>query len=137
MYSFLTQLSVSAGGSSEQQLFSSVSPSQSNLCLKYGGVFFIIAFSTSVMVSYFSLFLGLTGFRIGSFLITEVYGFFFLLFLQGIRRLSGVILDKLSPCPKKSEISLLSLRIYISVGFSILILVLDKLVIGVDLDLYI
>ena len=42
---------------------------------------------------------------------------------------------KSSPCPEKLEISLLSLTIYISVGFSILIILLDKLVPGIDLDL--
>ena len=57
------------------------------------------------------------------------------LFLLVIQRLSGDIVAKSSLCPDKSETYLLSLRISISVGFSILVFLLDKLVLGVDLDL--
>ena len=50
--------------------------------------------------------------------------------------MSGVITAKSSPCKEKSEKYLLSLTIYISVGFSIMALLLDKLFPGIDLDLY-
>ena len=56
--------------------------------------------------------------------------------LSGIQRISGVTLDKISPCPDKTETLKLSLWISISEGFSILALLLDKLVLGKDLDLY-
>ena len=46
-----------------------------------------------------------------------VSGVFFLLFLQVIRRIYGVIPDKSYPGKDKSEISLLSLTIYISESF--------------------
>ena len=77
---------------------------------------------------------------------------FFLLFLLGIQIISGVIPAKSSTGKDKSEISLLSLKISISMGFYILLLILEKLVpvidivldtvltvsvIWVDLDLYI
>ena len=58
-----------------------------------------------------------------------------LLFLQGIRILSGVILARSYLCPDKIEKIPLSLKVSISVGFYILLLLLDKLVLGVDLDL--
>ena len=61
--------------------------------------------------------------------------FFFLLLLRGIRRVSGVSLDKLSPCPDKIETLKVSFQIFISEGFSILVLLLDKLVLTIDLDL--
>ena len=64
----------------------------------------------------------------------SVWGFS-LLFLRGIRRISGVIYYKSSPCPDKSKISLLSSRISISMDFSILVLLLDKLFFWVDLYL--
>ena len=57
----------------------------------------------------------------------------FLLFLQGIRCLYGVTLDKLSPCPYKTETLNLFLKISISEGFSIPVLLLDKLFIEIDL----
>ena len=47
----------------------------------------------------------------------EVSDVFFLLFLQGIRCLSGVTLDKIFPRPDKTETLKLSLQISISVGF--------------------
>ena len=50
----------------------------------------------------------------------------FLLFLRLIQRLSGVILDKSYPGKDKSEEHLLSLLISTSVGFSILVLILEK-----------
>ena len=65
----------------------------------------------------------------------EVSEVFFLLFLQAIRRVSGVTLDKFSPCPDRTERIKLSLWISISEGFSILVLLLDKLVLGIVLDL--
>ena len=52
-----------------------------------------------------------------------------------IRRISGVIPAKLSPCTEKSERYLLSLKISISVGFYIILLLTDELVFGIDLDL--
>ena len=66
----------------------------------------------------------------------KVSGFFFRLFLRGIRRVSGVTLDKLSPCPDKTETLKFSFQMSISEGFSILLLLLDKLFIGIDLDLF-
>ena len=60
-------------------------------------------FFTEVTASYFSVFLGLTLSPLGSFLIDEVYGVFFMLFLRGIKILSGVTLAKVSPCPEKTE----------------------------------
>ena len=59
----------------------------------------------------------------------------FILFLIGIQRVSGVTLDKLSPCPDKTETLKFFLWISISEGFSILVLLLDKLVLGIVLDL--
>ena len=44
------------------------------------------------------------------------------------------MLDKLSPCPDKTETLEFSLQISISEVFSILVLLLDKLVHGIDLD---
>ena len=70
----------------------------------------------------------------GSFLIIEVSGFFHL-FLRVIQRISRVISAKLSPCLEKLEISLLSLTISIFVGFYILVILLEKLVPGIDLDI--
>ena len=68
----------------------------------------------------------------GYFLIIKVSGVFL---LRGIQRISGVIPDKSSPFPDKPEGYLLSLKIYISVGFSILVLLLDRLVPVIYLDL--
>ena len=68
---------------------------------------------------------------------TEMSGVFFLLFLQVIRCLFGVTLARLSPCLDKSETYLLSFSIFIYEGFSMWKLLLDKLFLGVDLDLYI
>ena len=62
----------------------------------------VLLLSTSIKVFYFDLFLALTGYWIEFFLMIEVYGVFFLLFLRVIRRVSGVSLDKLSPCPDKT-----------------------------------
>ena len=59
----------------------------------------------------------------------------FLFFLQVILIISGVTSDKSYPGKEKPERFLLSLKISISVGFSILVLILDKLVPGLDLDL--
>ena len=97
--------------------------------------FFRTRFSTSVIVSYFSLFLGFTGSWICSFLMIKVSEVFFLLSLPGILCWSGVTLDKLSSCPDKTETLKLYFQISISEGFSILVLLLDKLVLGIDLDL--
>ena len=65
----------------------------------------------------------------------KVSGVLFILFFRGIQRISGVIPAKSSPCYKKLDISLLSLKISRYVRFSILVLMLDKLVPGIDLDL--
>ena len=62
-------------------------------------------------------------------------GALFVLLLRVIRRLSGVTIDKSSSYLDKIETFLLSLRISFSVGFSILVLLVDKLVIEVDPDL--
>ena len=62
-------------------------------------------------------------------------GVFFLLFLRGIQRISGVTLDEIYPCPGKTETLKLSLWISISKGFSILVLLLDKIFLITDLDL--
>ena len=64
----------------------------------------------------------------------KVSGFFFPLFLRGLQRVSGFTLDEISPCPGKTETLKLSLWISISEGFSILVLLLDKLGLGIYLD---
>ena len=64
----------------------------------------------------------------------EVSGVFLSLF-RGIRRISGIIPTESSPCKDKSERSLLYLTISIPVGFSILVLILDKLFPRIDLYL--
>ena len=61
---------------------------------------------------------------------------FFLLLLQGICCLYSVTLDKLYPCPVILEILDLSFLISISLGFSILVLLSDKLVDEIELDLF-
>ena len=65
----------------------------------------------------------------------EVSVFFFLLIFQGIQRVSGVLIDKLSPCPYKPETIKLSLRICISEGFSLLVLLLKYFDLGIDPNL--
>ena len=65
----------------------------------------------------------------------EVSGSFFLLLLLVILIISGDTLYKLSPCPDKTEALKLSLWISISEGLSIPVLLLDKLVLGIDLRL--
>ena len=65
-----------------------------------------------------------------------VFRVFFLLFLRGIQRISGVTLYKLSPYIDQTEALKLSLFVCISEGFSILVLLLDKLVLGIYLDLF-
>ena len=65
------------------------------------GFFFRLYFPLSNKVYYFSFLLGLTVSPISYFLITEISVVFFLLFLQGIQKLSGVTLAKSSPCPDK------------------------------------
>ena len=62
--------------------------------------------------------------------------FFFLLFLRGIQRVSGFSLDKKFPCPEKPETIKLSLWIFISEGFSMLVLLLEWFDLGIDLDSY-
>ena len=64
----------------------------------------------------------------------EVSGVFSL-FLPGVLIISDVIDAKSSSCKEKLDISLLYLVISISVGFLILLLILDKLVPVIDLDL--
>ena len=66
----------------------------------------------------------------------EVSEVFFILFLRGIRRVYGVTLDKLSPCPDKTEKLIFSLQKSISESFSIMVLLLDKLVLGIYLNLF-
>ena len=66
----------------------------------------------------------------------EVSGVFFLLFLRVIRCLSGVTLDTLSPCPDIPEILGLYFIISISLSFYILVLLLDKLIDEIYLDLF-
>ena len=107
----------------------------SNLLRKNVGVFLGQPFSTIVIVSYFSLFLGLTGSWIDFLIMIKVSGVFFTLLLRGIRCWSGVTLDKLYLFPDKTETLKLSLQISISEGFSILVLLLDKTVIEIDLYL--
>ena len=65
----------------------------------------------------------------------EESGVFFLLFLRLIRKIYGDTLDKLSLFPDKKEKLKLYLWISISEGFSILVILLDKVVLGIDLDL--
>ena len=114
------------------------SPYTMCLCCMYiekWSFFFRNNFSTTCIVSSFTILLGLTGFWICSFLMIEVSEVFFILFLQGICCWSGVTLDKLSPCPDKTETLKLSLQISIYLGFSILVLLLDKKVLEIDPDL--
>ena len=56
---------------------------------------------------------------------------FFILFFQGIQRVSGFSLDKLSTCPDKTETLKFSLQIFIYEGFYIFVILLDKLVVGI------
>ena len=65
----------------------------------------------------------------------KVSGVLFLLFLRGIWRISGDTLDKLSLCAEKTETLKLSLWISIYEEFYILILLWDKLLLGIDFDL--
>ena len=65
----------------------------------------------------------------------EVSGVFFLLFLRGTQRISGDTLDKLFTCREKIYTLKLSPRISIYEGFYILVILLDKLFLGTDLDL--
>ena len=60
-------------------------------------------FSTSLKVFYLTLLLGLAGSWIGCFIMIEVSGILFILFLRWIQIVSGVSLDKISPCPDKLE----------------------------------
>ena len=94
--------------------------------------FFGTTFYTSVKVIYFPLLLGLNGSLICCFIMIGVSGFFFLLLLRGIQRISGVTLDKLSLCRDKTETLKLSPWISISKDFSILVLLLYKLVLEID-----
>ena len=82
-----------------------------------GGVSLGIPFSTSVKVISLALFLGLTGYLIGYFLMIKVSGVSFILFFKGIQRVSGVTIDKLFPCTDKTETLKLSLWISIYEGF--------------------
>ena len=61
---------------------------------------------------------------------------FLILFLRGRQKISGDTLDKISPCLDKTETLKLSLWISTSEVFSILVLLLDKFVFGIDLDLF-
>ena len=65
----------------------------------------------------------------------KVYVVFFILFLQGIRIISGVTLDKLSPFLDKTETLKFPCEHLFLMIFSILVLLLDKLVLGIELDL--
>ena len=60
--------------------------------------FFKTNFSKSVKVFSFDLLLGLNGSLIVSFLMIGLSGVLFILLLRGIQRVSGVSLDKVSPC---------------------------------------
>ena len=84
--------------------------------------FFWTPFSTSGILSYFELLLGLTGSWILSVPVIKVSEVFFLLLFRGIRCWYQVTLNTLSPCPDKTEIPKSSLLISISDGFSILVL---------------
>ena len=88
------------------------------------------------MLSYFVLLLGFPGSRILSFTLIEVSEVFFILFLRGICCLSGVTLDTLSPCtyiPERLELYFIT---SISLGFSILAILSDKLTDEIDLYLF-
>ena len=127
------------------------------LMLKHLRCFFRNDFSTSVMVSSFVLLLGLTGSWIVYLLTIKVSEVFFILFFIGIRCWYSVKLDKtlsisrhsrntqrkfksfcyvwkLHPFPDIAERLKFSLCISISEGFSILVLLLDKLIPEIDLD---
>ena len=63
-------------------------------------------------------------------------GVSFLVLLQGIRRVSSVTLDKISPYPDKTETLKLSLQTSLSEGFYNMVLLLDKIVLEIELDLF-
>ena len=131
---FFAQASVSLGESSEPWVVSLVSPMSSHLFLNSGG-FFLLNFSTSGILSSFALLLGLSRFWILSYSLIGVSEFLFIIFLRGLRCLSGVTLDKISPClniPKSLELSLLTSLFW---GFSILVLFSDNLTDEIDLYL--
>ena len=98
--------------------------------------YFLTNFCTSGIIPSFALLLGLSGSWILYFPVIEMSEVFFLLFLQGIRFWSGVTIYKLSPCTDITERLELYFLISISLGFSILVLLSDKLADEIDLDLF-
>ena len=106
------------------------------LIFKWCRCFISIYFSTSVILFYFALLLGLSGSWILSIPVIELSEVFFLLFLRGICCLSGVTLDTLYPCTYIPERLGLSFLISIYLGFSILVLFWYKLADEIDLDLF-
>ena len=66
----------------------------------------------------------------------ELYEVLFLLLLRVIRCLSGVTLDTLYPRPDIPEILELSFLISIFLGFSVLVLLSDKMAHEIDLYLF-
>ena len=95
----------------------------------------LLLFFTSGILSYFALSLGLSGSGIFPFPLIEVSEVLFLLLLRGIRCSAGVTLDTLYTCPDIPERLELYFLISISLGFSILVLLSDKMSDEIDLDL--
>ena len=119
---FLAQPLVSLGESSEPRVFSLVSPIYSSLFLSGAGVFIWLFISTLGILSSFAVLLGLSGYLILSLPLVKVSEVFFILILRGILCWSAVTLDKISPCIDILERLKLFLLIYISLGFSILVI---------------
>ena len=87
-----------------------------------------------MILSSFAVLLGFSGYWIPSFTLIKVSDSFFLLILRGIRSLSGDTVVILAPCLDILEILGLSLLTFISFGFSVLVLLSDKMDDEIDLD---
>ena len=97
---------------------------------------FLLCFFSSILISYFSLLLGLSVSWIISFPFIKAF-VFFLLILRGVRSLSSNTAIILAPgldIPERLGISLLK---FIYFGCSMLILLSDKIADETDLDLFI
>ena len=97
---------------------------------------FLFVFSTSGIISYFALLLGLSGFWILYFSVIKVSEVFFLLFLQRIHCLYSVTLDTLYPWPDIPERIELSFLTSSSLVFPILVILSDNMADEIDLDLF-
>ena len=109
-------------------------PPRSSLFFK--GVFWVVSFS-SVIISSFELLLGLSGSLILSLTFIKVSEIFFPLILLGKRYLSINTVVTLAPGLEILDRLGLSLLTFISFGYSMLIILSDKLADEIDLDLFI